>query len=298
VKPSRDRQSSPDFIDLHSHSNESDGSLTPEELITLAHQTGLRALAITDHDTFAGHQKAIRFAVAFNLELVCGIELNTRMSKNSALRSRSVHMLAYFLSGDPPGSFTDWLESEQAERRRRNKRLSEKLQSDGIDVTLDEVEARGRSLAGRPHFARILVEKGYARNAEEAFGRFLGEEAPSFVPRESKTAEEVIAIVRSAGGAPVVAHPIRLGLGREEERELLIRYRDAGLVGLEAYHSEHPPALQAYYHQLAAELGLQPTGGSDFHGSIKPEIELGTGIDGNVRVPLEFLEGLREAVAA
>jgi predicted metal-dependent phosphoesterase TrpH len=298
VKPSRDRQSSPEFIDLHSHTNESDGSLTPEELITLAHQTGLRALAITDHDTFAGHQKAIRFAQALNLELVCGIELNTRMSKDSGLRSRSVHTLAYFLSGEPPESFTEWLENEQAERRRRNKRLSEKLQSDGIDVTLDEVEARGRSLAGRPHFARILVEKGYARNADEAFGRFLGEEAPSFVPRESKTAEEVIAIVRSAGGAPVVAHPIRLGLGREEERELLIRYRDAGLVGLEAYHSEHPPALQAYYHQLAAELGLQPTGGSDFHGSIKPEIELGTGIDGNVRVPLEFLEGLREAVAA
>ncbi len=298
MKPRRDRKSSSEFIDLHAHTNESDGSLSPEELIALAQQAGLRALAITDHDTFAGHDKAIRFAAAANLELVCGIELNTRMSADSAFRSRSVHMLAYFLGGGPPQPFSDWLENERAERRSRNRKLSEKLQSDGINVTLDEVEARGRSLAGRPHFARILVEKGYARNADEAFGKFLGEDAPSFVPRESKTAEEVVAMVRSAGGAPVVAHPIRLGLGREEERELLIRYRDAGLVGLEVYHSEHPPALQAYYVQLAAELELQPSGGSDFHGSIKPEIELGSGIDGNVRVPLEFLEGLREAVAA
>src|SRR5581483_10917180 len=116
----------------------------------------------------------------------------------------------------------------------------------------------GRSLAGRPHFARILVEKGYARSSDEAFRRYLGEQAPSFVPRDSKTTEEAIEIVRSAGGVPVVAHPIRLGLPRVQERELLMRYRRAGLLGLEIYHSEHTPEVQAYYHQLAADLDLLP----------------------------------------
>ncbi len=295
---SLDPQPSAGFIDLHSHTNESDGSLTPEELISLAASTGLAALAITDHDTLSGYEKARPFARQAALDLVCGIELNTRMSAAALRSSRSVHLLAYFVSGQPANSFLTWLENERTERRSRNQRLARKLRSDGIDITVEEVEARGRSLAGRPHFARILVEKGYARNSEEAFRRYLGEEAPSFVPRESKTAEEAIDIVRSAGGVPVVAHPIRLGLPRAQERELLMRYRRAGLLGLEIYHSEHPPELQAYYHQLAAELDLLPTGGSDFHGAIKPDTQLGTGINGNVRVPAAFLEGLRQAVAA
>jgi 3',5'-nucleoside bisphosphate phosphatase len=286
------------FIDLHSHTDESDGSLTPEQLVSLASRIGLAALAITDHDTLNGYEKALPFALEAELDLICGIELNTRMSANAARSSHSVHLLAYFVSGQPANSFLTWLEHERAERRSRNQRLAEKLRRDGIDVTVEEVESRGRSLAGRPHFARILVEKGYARNSEEAFRKYLGEQAPSFVPRESKTTEEAIEIVRSAGGVPVVAHPIRLGLPRATERELLIRYRQAGLLGLEIYHSEHPPELQAYYHQLAAELDLLPTGGSDFHGAIKPDTQLGTGINGNVRVPAAFLQGLREAVPA
>ena len=165
-------------------------------------------------------------------------------------------------------------------------------------ITLEEVELRGRSLAGRPHFARILVEKGYAQNQEEAFGKYLGERASSFVARQSKSAEEVIDIVRSSGGVPVVAHPIRLHLGRAEERDLLNRYKRAGLLGLEIYHSEHPPELQAHYRQLAEELELLPTGGSDFHGAPKPNIQLGTGLNGNVRAPYHFLDGLRQVVSA
>jgi hypothetical protein len=286
------------FIDLHSHTNESDGSLTPEQLVSLAGRLGLTALAITDHDTLSGYEKALPFARNAGLDLICGIELNTRMSADAARRSHSVHLLAYFVSGRPANSFLNWLESERTERRSRNQRLAERLRNQGIDISLEEVESRGRSLAGRPHFARILVEKGYARSSEEAFRRYLGEQAPSFVPRESKTAEEAIDIVRVAGGVPVIAHPIRLGLPRAAERELLIRYRRAGLLGLEIYHSEHPPELQAYYHELAADLNLLPTGGSDFHGSIKPDTQLGTGINGNVRVPAAFLQGLRHAVPA
>ncbi len=283
-----------DVIDLHAHTDQSDGSLSPAELVALARQTGLAALAITDHDTFTGYEQAVEAAHAIELQLVRGIELNTRMNSDPGSRRRAVHLLAYFVSDAPASAFTNWLEEERTERRDRNRRLAEKLQGQRIEITLEEVEARGRSLAGRPHFARILVEKGYARNSEEAFQRYLGEQAASFVPRDSKTTAEVIGIVRSAGGVPVIAHPVRLGLGREQERDLLTEYREAGLLGLEIYHSEHPPELQAHYRQLAEELGLRPTGGSDFHGEIKPEIELGTGIAGNIRVPMEFLEGLRE----
>jgi 3',5'-nucleoside bisphosphate phosphatase len=286
------------YIDLHSHTNESDGSYTPDELLAAASRQGLAALAITDHDTFAGYEKAKTSAYRSGLELVQGIELNTRMGGSSANNHRSVHLLAYFLAGPPTQAFLDWLEDERVERKSRNGRLAEELQRRGVDITLEEVEARGRTLAGRPHFARILVEKGYARNADEAFANFLGEEAPSFVPRDSKTAEEAIQLVRQGGGTPVIAHPIRLGLAREEEKALLAKYRNAGLIGLEVFHSEHPPELQAYYHQLAGELGLLPSGGSDFHGTVKPNIELGMGMNGNVRVPLAFLEGLRQGVPA
>ena len=285
------------FIDLHSHTSESDGSLSPAELVALAVQTGLSALGITDHDTLSGFLQAQEPACAAGLDLVCGIELNTRMTDSGPLSRRSVHLLSYFLSEKPPSAFTDWLEGEQSERRERNSRLAAMLRGQGLAVTLEEVEARGKSLTGRPHFARLLVEKGYVQSSEEAFARYLGEQAPTFVQRQSRTAEEVIGIVRAAGGVPVVAHPIRLNLPRDQERILLFKYKDAGLAGLEIYHSEHPPELQAYYRQLAIELDLLPTGGSDFHGAIKPDIDLGTGLGGNIRVPLRFLDALRGAFA-
>ncbi len=286
------------FIDLHAHTDESDGTYSPSELVTLAREIGLNALAITDHDTFSGYEAARPFAEIEGLDLIWGIELNTRMSSEPRLSRRAVHLLAYFLGGPPSAAFTTWLEKERAERRTRNELLAQTLQARGVAITAEEVEARGRSLAGRPHFARILVERGYARNSEEAFSRYLGEDAPSFVPRQSNTAVEVIAMIRAAGGVPVVAHPVRLGLPRSAERELLVRYREAGLLGLEIYHSEHSPEQQAYYQQLAQDLELLPSGGSDFHGALKPDIELGTGSNGNVRVPRQFLEGLRQTVAA
>jgi predicted metal-dependent phosphoesterase TrpH len=284
-------------IDLHAHTNESDGTLTPTELVALAREKDLSALAITDHDTFRGYEAARQPAKEAGLELVCGIELNTKMGLAGPHQGRSGHLLAYFPNGGPTESFAGWLEHERAERRDRNDRLATKLQKQGIPITLEEVEARGRSLAGRPHFARLLVEKGYAHNIEEAFGKYLGEGASCFVARQSKTAEEVIGVVRSAGGVPVIAHPIRLDLAPREERELLLQYREAGLIGLEIIHSEQSADLQAHYRQLAEELDLVPSGGSDFHGAVKPKVQLGSGIEGNVRVPYSYLEGLRQAIA-
>jgi hypothetical protein len=285
---------SPGLIDLHSHTNESDGSFTPEELVRLAKETGLDALGITDHDTIAGYTKALPFAHDAGLDLVCGIELNTKLQLSDRPETRSVHLLAYFPVTAPSTEFMAWLLGQQDERRRRNRDLVEALKGQGIDISLSEIEARGRSLAGRPHFARILVEKGYAADHEDAFLRFIGEDAPSFVQRQSIIIENAIQIVRQGGGVSVIAHPIRLQLQRDAEEKVLARLKQVGLAGLEVYHSEHSPEAQAHYRQLAEKLELLPTGGSDFHGRAKPNVKLGAGLNGNLRVPRAFLDGLRQ----
>jgi predicted metal-dependent phosphoesterase TrpH len=288
--------SSSGFIDLHAHTNASDGTLTPAQLVARAQQNGLSALAITDHDTFAGYDLALPIAREAGLDLVRGIEVNSRLLVDGSAQPRFAHVLIYFLANEPSRGFQNWLDEERAERRSRNEKLIEALQQRNVDITLREVEERGRTLAGRPHFARILVEKGYVANFDEAFRKYLGEDAPSYVERDSKPTEELLAFARASGGLPVLAHPVRLALPRPAERAIFERLRLAGLAGLEVYHSEHPPALQTYYRELAAELKLLPTGGSDFHGAAKPDIELGSGRGNNVRVPFEFLEGLRRFV--
>ncbi len=285
-----------DFIDLHAHTNASDGSLTPGELIALATRTGLAALAITDHDTFEGFETAVPLAREVALDLIRGIELNSKLDVGRGRERRSAHLLGYWPSSQPSPEFTDWLLRERQERQDRNQRLAQSLQAQGVNITLEEVERMGRSLAGRVHFARLLVEKGYAGNIEDAFERYLGENAPTYVERDSQPTEEAIRMVRAGGGVPVLAHPVRLSLNREAETAAIRQLKDAGLMGLEIYHSEHPPELQAHYRQLAEELGLLPTGGSDFHGAVKPDIQLGTGRDANVRVPREFLERMRRFV--
>lgn len=281
------------FVDLHSHTTASDGSLTPAELVALAKRSDLVALGITDHDTFDGYEQALPHARAIGLDLVRGIELNSRLILAGSTAPVYVHMLGYFPDEEPSAGFRSWLAGERDDRRDRNRRLVEALQNRGVDITLEEVEARGRSLAGRTHFAHILVEKGYANNSEDAFHRYLGETAPSYVERQSLSTAEVVRIIREGGGIPTVAHPVRLRMPRDRERQVLIQLKDSGLLALEVYHSDHAPELQAYYRQLAEELDLLPTGGSDFHGKAKPDIALGTGLRGNLRVPMEFLERLR-----
>jgi predicted metal-dependent phosphoesterase TrpH len=281
------------FVDLHSHTNESDGTLTPAELVFLAKRIGLSAIAITDHDTFAGYEKAQPVAAEAGFDLLRGIELNSRLSPAIDDNQRHVHVLAYFPSGAPVSDFSVWLAEEQDDRRTRNRRLIEALQKRGIEIALEEVESRGRSMAGRPHFARILVEKGYAADSDDAFQRYIGETAPSYIERQSQTTEEAIQIIRAGGGIPVVAHPVRLSLPQDVERQVFQQLKNAGLLGVEVYHSEHPPDLQAHYLRLADDLKLLPTGGSDFHGAVKPGVELGTGLNHNIRVPREFLDRMR-----
>ena len=283
------------MIDLHSHTNESDGTYSPAELVDAALKLGLDALAITDHDTFAGYDLAAPIAAERGLDLVCGVEVNSRMSheENGGERRWDVHLLGYFLHDPPSAAFRDWLLELLTSRRQRNITLARKLQFMGIDITLGEVES-SPTLTGRPHFARVLVNKGYASSTDEAFRQYLGEEAPGFVHRDSPHTAVSIQQINTGGGLPVLAHPIRLGIrDHQQEEEFISELRDAGLRGLEVYHSDHRPADVERYAALAEKLKLAVTGGSDFHGAAKPNIQLGTGANGNLNVSRKVLEDLR-----
>jgi hypothetical protein len=277
-------------IDLHSHTNESDGTFTPFELVELAVERGVEALAISDHDTFAGYDQALPLARSRGLDLVCGIELSTR---SPGTKGRAVHLLAYFLRQPPPAEFRAWLDELIEGRRDRNRRLVASLREKGVDIELGEVERLGRTLTGRPHFARVLIDKGHAANYEDAFRRYLGETAPTFVERYAPDVPVAIKRVLDAGGLPVLAHPIRLGMGDPAEETFIRELRDAGLRGIEVFHSDHRPADMERYGGLARKYNLLVTGGSDFHGDIKPQILLGTGYNGNLNIPISVLNDMR-----
>ncbi len=292
------------MIDLHSHTTASDGSVSPPELVRLAIRTRLEALAIADHDTLEGCDEAAPLAAEVGLELVMGIELSTRFEPSlvdlirpwsGGRRIPSIHLLGYFLSGDAPEIFRSWILGHQESRRKRNLQLVEKLRGFGFDITLAEVSKLGGKLTGRPHFAEFLLRKGYVKNRQEAFDLYLADHAQAAVEREEPGLIEAIEMLGRSSAVSVLAHPVRLPLGDNPEglRALLEVLRNAGLQGLEVWHSEHSSEQQALYLELAKSFDLVATGGSDFHGSHKPSIALGTGIDHNIQVPLEVLNNMR-----
>jgi 3',5'-nucleoside bisphosphate phosphatase len=278
-------------IDLHTHTNESDGSCTPLELVDRALAIGLEALAISDHDTFAGYDQAVEPARAYRLDLVCGIELSARLTG----KTRTIHVLAYFPNTPPTPEFRDWVTALLTTRRERNIRLVAKLQSMGVPIELSEVERLGRSLTGRPHFARVLIEKGFAADYEDAFRKYIDESAPGFVERQAPGVAEAAEKVDAAGGLAVLAHPIRLGMRDAAAEEVLVKQlRDEGIRGIEVYHSDHGVEDVRRYLGIAKKYDLAVTGGSDFHGDAKPQVALGTGRNGNLDIPRSVLQALRE----
>lgn len=282
------------MIDLHTHTTESDGTFTPAELVAEAVKRRLEALAITDHDTFAGFDQALPLADEAGIELICGIELSTKMEMKDRPRGKSIHLLGYFMRGKPTEEFRQWLFGIQQSRRERNVALSDKLESLGVPVPLEEVYSLGRSMAGRPHFAKRMVEKGYVGTQQEAFDRYLDESAEAYVDRREPTLAEGIRHVLDAGGVPCLAHPVRLGKREPREEEELIRQMcKMGLRAIEVWHSDHNGRHRERFDWLARRYNLTMTGGSDFHGDNKPGVELGTGRLGNVRVGPKVLERLR-----
>jgi hypothetical protein len=272
------------LIDLHSHTNESDGTCSPAELVEEAVRAGVTTLGITDHDTFSGYDRALAAAAAAGLELVCGIELSTK------LQGHSVHLLGYFLASNGLAEFREWVLDQQASRRERNARLAERLRELGFDITLEEAEARGRGMTGRPHFAQIMVEKGYVGGFREAFDEYLDESAKGYVYRREPQFAEGVEHIRKAGGIASLAHPIRVN---GDVPALMPELRDAGLNAIEAYHSDHDAQVTELYLGLAEKYGMLVTGGSDYHGAVKPGVKLGSGYGGNLHVPEDLVERLR-----
>jgi predicted metal-dependent phosphoesterase TrpH len=253
-------------------------------LIQTARHTGISTLAITDHDTFGGTDQAAPLAAQAGIELIPGIELSTKLDGHSA------HLLGYFLTDGPSAEFREWIQELQESRRERNLRLIARLRELNLDITLEEVQARGRPMTGRPHFAQVLVDKGYVANMQQAFDEYLDESAQGYVDRHEPSFEEAVNRINQGGGIASLAHPIRL---KGDLAAMLPQLRQAGLGAIEAYHSDHTPELTAAYLDLSRSHSLRVTGGSDFHGAAKPNIHLGTGRDGNLQIPADLVTRLR-----
>jgi predicted metal-dependent phosphoesterase TrpH len=277
-------------LDLHLHTTFSDGSRTPTDVLTLASKAKVSALAITDHDTVNGLPEAIQAGRSLGIEVIPGIELSSRWGNTE------LHILGYFL---------DWNNAElrrqltrfQNARHVRNPLIIEKLNALGIHLTYDDVKAlAGDASVGRPHIARVLIEKGYVTSAKEAFDRYLADGAAAHVPRELPEPVEAIAVIRAAGGVPVLAHPSWLDRS-EGIYKVCEQLKAVGLGGIEVHYSTHRPEQTAAYLDVARRLDLLVTGGSDYHGVTKPDIEVGIG-RGQLKVPEALLEPLRKAANA
>ena len=271
------------MIDLHTHTDRSDGSLTPKQLVDLACEKGLQALSITDHDSLEGYDDIVEYAADRGLDLICGVELST------TLHGRVVHILGYFLDKDPGTNFRQRLDSVQKVRKERNQRLTCRLRELGMSIRLEDAEALGRVQTGRPHFAQVLVDKGYVASYREAFDRYLDESKPGYVERRDPSVDSVLDWIREGGGISSWAHPMRF-IEREGQpaEELFLELAEKGLAAVEVFHSDHTPEQSKVLHQAAMSLGLAVTGGSDFHGGGRSKALLGA-----LNLPLSILQDLR-----
>ena len=272
-------------IDLHVHTTASDGTSTPREAVMRASRLGLRAMAVTDHDTISGHDEAIAAGNEYGVEIVPGIEVSTKYGV-------SVHILGYYLEKLVPV-----LAKMVNDRDVRNEKIAALMAADGLPVNYAEMKARFGDAIGRPHFGRILVELGLAESVSDAFTRYLGRDKCYFVPRRTVDIESSVEAIVQSGGVPVLAHPFQYQKNDAELRELIERCMSHGLRGIECRYSGYDANQTAYLEKLADEYGLLKTGGSDYHGANKPQISLGTGIAGELDVPYTWLERLREEAA-
>jgi len=259
-----------DIVDLHVHSSASDGSLTPRQVVAEAKVRGLRAIALTDHDTIDGLAEALAAGRELDVEVIPGIEISAQHEPGS------MHILGYFLDHRSP-QLEAQLQILQQARAARNPQIIAKLQKMGLAITLTEVEqASGGGQVGRPHIAQVLVNKGYVATFQEAFERYIGNHGPAYVSKFRFPPQEALAMIRAAGGVAGLAHPFTLEYSSSGHlRQILAQLVSWGLAAIEVYYPEHTPERQELYRTLAQDFGLLMTGGSDYHGAIKPEIRLG-----------------------
>ena len=266
-----------EIIDLHIHSNASDGSCTPSEIIEMSEKMGLKAIAITDHDTIDGSRAALEAGIPPSIDFVTGVEISTGVP-SFCQASSSIHMLGYFIHLDNE-NLNKTLNDLQKARRDRTPQIIQKLNNLGVDITEDDImKLVGDRLPGRPHIADILLNKGVIQTFQEAFDRFLGKGKPAYVEKYRLDPETAIKTILQAGGLPVLAHPYLLKLKTVDALEDLVVYlKDIGLMGIEVIYPEHDLHWMQIYSKMAEKYDLIVTGGTDFHGTYKPGIKLGIG---------------------
>lgn len=271
-----------DKIDLHIHTTASDGTLCPRDVVSLAAMQGLKAIALTDHDTMAGLQEAGEAGELLGVTIVPGIELSTDY------QGKEVHLLGYFLNPEAPQlkEYMDWV---QTARRARNEKIVEKLQKKGFDVTMSKLEAdNSGAVLGRPHIAKRLVEIGAVDSVKEAFRRYLTRGRSCYVAREYISFADGAKLIRDCGGVAVLAHPLQYGFDRAALETLVKDAVAAKVTGMEIYYTGYTQSDMEKLFDLAEKYTLLPTGGSDFHGENKPGVQVGTG-DGKLAVPAYML---------
>lgn len=273
-------------IDLHTHSNFSDGTMTPTELVALARHKKISALALTDHDTMAGTPEAILAGAEMGVEIIPGIEISVLYNQVE------YHVLGYW--ADPLDSpLAAALSRLQGARAERNDKILEKLKALGIPVTAEELQlVSEQGQTGRPHIARMLVRRGVVRTMNQAFDQFLKKGEAAYVSRFAYGAAEAVALIRQAGGLAVLAHPAQNDPELIRLPAVLADLVPAGLEGIELYYPTHSHKVKKRMRALAAEYDLLLTGGSDYHGEVRPGTTLAGG--GNIFVPPELLEKMKE----
>lgn len=288
-------------IDLHVHSNKSDGSLSPTGLVQLAVQKKLSAFALTDHDTVDGIKEAMVAAADYNralkkdpglgipLEVIPGIEFSTEY------KGRDIHILGLYIQYDSP-LFQKKLQEFVDSRVLRNQKMCQSLAGDGIDISYEKLlEEFPDAVITRSHYARYLLNHGYIKSMPEAFERYIGDHCKHFIPREKITPAQAVALIKEVHGLAILAHPILYGFGKDALEELVAGLKEAGLDGIEAIYCTYTPADERQIRSLAAKYQLLITGGSDFHGSNKANLELGTGY-GKLFIPEDILTSLKQAL--
>lgn len=266
------------FADLHIHTYYSDGSEAPASVVEEACHAGLSCIAITDHDTMSGIREAQEAGAQWGVNVIAGIELSTEEA------GKDIHILGYYLDLENP-QLQQKLQEFRSSRTQRIASMIDNLKKEGIDnITLEEIQADLKTDAlGRPHLAKVLIEKGWAANPGEVFGKLIGDQCPAYVAKHKQTPYEAIQLIRQAGGVSVLAHPMVTN-----RDELIPRLAEAGLGGIEVYYPNIPDAAVLYYEGIARKHKLAMTGGSDAHGKHKTNTWIG-----KRRIPCELVEQLR-----
>lgn len=290
------------MIDLHAHTTCSDGTLSPTELVELARDLGLGAVAVTDHDTVDGLEEALAAGERLGVEVVPGVELSLewtdRSSKGHEPKDRALHMLGYFLDDSPTQELHDTLVELRGYRDARNEIILERLAELGYPLDLDEVAriANGGAV-GRPHIATVMREHGYVASLAEAFDRFLKKGAPAYVDRRRLSLSEGMRLLRRSAAIASLAHPGIIPVDATELEHIVRSVAAEGVAGIECYYGAYDRGTERLCLDIAARTGLVATGGSDFHGTVKPDIVLGVGAEGRP-IPDRVLDDLRERYRA